>query len=153
MNISDLLSEDNIFFLKVKNKDELFEKIAEIISKKNKKMESKETLLSLMKNREKQGNTFARKGVAIPHVKCNSLKDFKIYLFIVKDGIEYKEGEEKVQIIFMIIGPEKSYNIHLLLLSRLARLIKETPVIKEILKEKEIGVINSIIGENEGKII
>jgi PTS system nitrogen regulatory IIA component len=153
MKVSDLIFEDSIFFLEVKNKDELFEKIAEIISDKNREIESKENLLSLMKAREKQGNTFARKEVAIPHVKCKFLKNFKIYLFIIKNGIEYKEDEEKVKIVFMIIGPDKNYNIHLLLLSRIARLIKETSVIKEILNKQDSGIIHSIISENERKII
>ena len=153
MKLSDVFSEDNIFFIKAANKDELFGRIAELITEANKEVETKTALLELIKKREKQSNTFAMENIAIPHVKCPKLDNFNLYLFIIENGVEYKEGEKKVRVIFMITGPNHSYNIHLLLLSRIARLIKETPLAKSILKEKNKINIKKLIENYEKEII
>ncbi len=153
MKLSDFLKKENIFFVQAQNKQKLFELIADTINKDTKEIKSKDILLELMNNREQQTNTYAIKSVAIPHIKCENLENFKIYIFILKDGIDYKEGEEKVKIVFMIIGPDKKYNIHLILLSRIARLIKETPIIKDILNEQKESKIKTLIEKYEERII
>jgi len=151
MRISDLLSVDSIIFLNVKDKEELFEKISEILAEKTKNIKSSE-ILTLLEKREEMGSTYAGKDTAIPHIKCKKLENFYFYLFILEDKIIY-DDEKNVKNIFFIAGPDKNYSFHLTILSRIARMLKETDILNEINKKREKGQILNSIKEAENKII
>ncbi len=151
MRISELVPPKNIKFLEAENKEKLFKKIADFFSKNNSDV-SIEDIHSLLNQREKMGSTYAGKGFAIPHIKCKKIKDFFVFLFILKKEIEY-DKDKKINYVFFVAGPDKEYSKHLSILSRIARMLKETKIEEKIRKESSPEKISQIIEELENKII
>ncbi len=151
MRISELTPPKNIKFLEAENKEDLFKKIADLFSKKILEVSGEDILLLLTK-REKMGSTYAGNGFAIPHIKCKKIKDFFVFLFILKKEIQY-DKEKKINYVFFVAGPDKDYSKHLSILSRIARMLKETNIEEKIGKENSPESISKIIEELENKII
>src|SRR5690554_341294 len=98
--------------------------------------------------REKLSSTGFGEGVAIPHAKHRTVKHPMIVFARSKDGVNYNSHDGKpVHLLFMLAMPLKTNDVHLEVLSQLARrlmhasfkeqlLIAETEeAVKELLKE------------------
>ncbi len=151
MKISELLTVDSIFILNVNNKEELFEEISKIFSEKAEET-TKEEIFDLIKKRENLDSTYAGKKTAIPHIKYEKIERFYILLFLLKKEINYHE-EKKVKNVFFIAGPDKNYSLHLMVLSRIARMLKETDISEKITDERNKEKILNLIKEAEKRII
>lgn len=151
MKIYEFLSPQSIIFLDAEDKDDLFEKVSKIVSTSINEVSQKE-IISLIKEREKLASTYAGKNFAIPHIKCKKLENFFIFLFILEKEIVY-DDEKKVRNIFFIAGPDKNYPLHLVILSRIARMLKETDIAENLKGKTDKDKILSLIKDAENKII
>ncbi len=151
MKISELISSKRVFFVDTKDKFSLFKKMAEISSEILKLTDS-EDILKLLNEREKLGSTYAGSGFAIPHIKCKKIDDFYLFLFILKSEINYDE-DRRIRYVFFVVGPDRDYQMHLVILSRIARMIKETNISEIILNETDKEKIVKLIFQTEEKII
>ncbi len=151
MRISDFLSTDSIFTLNLNNKEELFKEISKIFSEKAEET-TKEEIFDLIKKREDLDSTYAGKKTAIPHIKYGKIKKFYIFLFLLENEISYHE-DKRVKNVFFIAGPDKNYSLHLMILSRIARMLKETDISEKIMDERNKERILNFIREAEKRII
>lgn len=86
-----------------------------------------EALVDAALAREEQHSTGVGNGVAIPHAHTAGVtRPTLAFARLPKPGIQWAEGEEATDLVFLIAVPEGSGNQHLKILSKLARrLMKE----------------------------
>lgn len=151
MNIYSLLDPTTILAnLEVEDKDDLLEKMVDVLSGKvsgDQIQEMKEAVFE----REQIMSTGVGKRLAIPHGKVASIDRNYASFALLKEPIDYDSIDDKpVNIVFLLVGPEKKNTIHIKLLSRISRLMNsntfrenlmecETPdEIHEAFKREEI---------------
>jgi nitrogen PTS system EIIA component len=75
--------------------------------------------------RESVQSTGVGEGVAIPHGAIPELNAQFAALLILANGVEFEAiDDEKVQILFAVIGPKRTSGEHLKILARISRLLR-----------------------------
>jgi PTS system nitrogen regulatory IIA component len=94
---------------------------------------SEQAILSALKARESLGSTGIGKGVAIPHCRLKSVKDFVVGIVTVPSGVDFDALDaEKVRLIVFIIAPEEVSNKHVRLLSVISQRLLAPNALKGI---------------------
>lgn len=68
---------------------------------------------------EETGGTAMEMGIAIPHAKSAGVKEPGVAFARTREPIEF--GDERADLIFLIAAPEGEHNLHVTVLSQLAR--------------------------------
>jgi fructose-specific phosphotransferase system IIA component len=144
----ELVSEDLILLdIDVKSKEEVLNNIAFLLEKDN-RLNSKELFIRDVYLREEELSTSMGLNMAIPHAKSEGVKVTSLVFLRLKNEITWNE-EDKVRFIFGIAVPkENDDNIHLKILSNLARkLINEEYVsyLSEVQDKKECVELLSVM--------
>ena len=132
--IADYLDVKLITFLEVSSREEALKALVNLFDQ-NKKLISKEDFYKAILHREKIVSTGIGMGVAIPHAKMSTFKDFYIAIGIIKGkGLDWDSIDKApVNIIFMIAGPENQQTEYLQVLSLLTMIIKNEKVRKQLI--------------------
>lgn len=84
--------------------------------------------------REDQGSTGFGNGVAIPHTRVKGMKEFLLFLITTRKGVDFGAIDHKrVQVFFVLLGPDDQVNEHLKALAAVSRVLSNSNVKKEIL--------------------
>lgn len=137
--------------LKAKNK---VEAIKEIVShlEREKLIKSKEEALKVIMERENLGTTGIGDRVAIPHGKLEGLESIVCALGISEDGIDFEALDGKpVNLIFLILIPKENLSLHLEVLSRISRLIRNQSVVRSIIEKKDEKSVVELLREWESQ--
>jgi fructose-specific phosphotransferase system IIA component len=126
MKIMDLLSEGAVVLdLKALDKESAINEIVAMLVKQQKIKTSIEAVDTLMQ-REKLGSTGIGQGVAIPHCRCDIVKEQVAVLAISKGGVEFNSLDgSPVNIIFLLIGPADAAGEHLQTMAKISRILKD----------------------------
>lgn len=137
MATKDMFSRNRVTFdLKAKTKDEAIDELIEILYADG-KVTSKEELKKAVLKREEEFSTGIGMGIAIPHGKCNAVKEPTITFGLSKAGIDYKSMDGKpAHLFFLIAVPEESSDVHLRALSEISRKLMHEDV-REGLKKAQ----------------
>jgi mannitol/fructose-specific phosphotransferase system IIA component (Ntr-type) len=152
--ISDFVSLSQIEnHLLVKDKDELFLKMVSLTCPGLDNL----TLNKLKEEiceREKICSTGIGKGIAIPHCKTHLITGNKIGIAVLQNPIDYQSNDSKlVNLVFMVISNEDKLDMHLKLLSRIARFISHEEFDDKLKTFESNQEILFFIKEEEEKII
>jgi len=121
--LSGFLRKDRIFPVATcLNKDELFgelaAKVAPFVANQN-----AASLLALLWDREEDATTGVGAGIAVPHAIVPDMKETKLFLARLEQGVDYGSIDgEPVHLCFIILCGAEQRNEHLKLLGRIARL-------------------------------
>ncbi len=141
MEIIDFFSEKCIVKLDTEDKFESLKILVNLLSKSD-KVTNQKALEKAIIDRENLMSTGIGYGIAIPHAREKSVKDFIIALGIHKNGISYESIDDKpVHLIFMIASPENKNREYIIIMSKLSVILKDTELREKILasdSEKEI---------------
>ena len=147
MKLSESLSLDVIETnLKAKDKDGILEEMVDLLFKAG-KIDDKGKILDAVQKREELMSTGIGHGVAIPHAKCDGIKDLCAAFGRSKNGINFKSlDNEPVHLFFMLLSPEDVTGPHIKALAKISRLLKHHYV-RELLKstdtpEKALEIIH-----------
>ncbi|MFZ0389915.1 MAG: PTS sugar transporter subunit IIA [Calditrichia bacterium] len=126
MKLVDVLKPDYIRIpLKGDDKKSVIREVINILAP-YKIFDDSEKIFDAVMEREKIMTTGVGRGVAIPHCKKESCRQFAISLGIQKDGIDFQSiDNQPAHIIFLLVGPENNPGRHIRLLSRISRLISK----------------------------
>ena len=126
VNLIDFLPEPAIQVeLKSQNKKEALKELVQILSSAHGIKNSAKILEALLE-REDLGSTGIGQGIAIPHGKSDSVGKVVAALGISKKGIDFDALDgEPVYIFFMLVAPSNSAGIHLKILAKISRLLKD----------------------------
>ena len=135
MKLSEIIEEEDIISdLKASDKKSVLEELAEVISNHEPSINKKDIVKVLME-RERLGTTGIGDGVAIPHGKLNGVRQPLISFGRSKKGMDFDAMDgQPVYLFFLLIAPENSSGIHLEILARIAKILKNSAFRKKLME-------------------
>lgn len=153
MKLSQIIEQDDIIpELRAVDKTGVLEELSEVICRRESLLK-KEKLVQVLMDREKLGTTGIGDGIAIPHGKIDILKIPLLSFGRSKKGIDYEAIDNKpVHLFFLLVAPENSSGLHLHILARIAKLLKNNKFKKRLMQANTKGEIYKIITEADKEI-
>jgi PTS system nitrogen regulatory IIA component len=149
MKICDVLDRKSILpDLKARNKkgilEELVIPVAEIAGV------SQKDLTKVLMERERLGSTGIGGGIGIPHGKMKNLESLVLGFGLSRKGVEFESLDgQPTHIFFLLVTPENSTGLHLKLLARISRILKNDPFKSRLLEASDSDEILGIIKEED----
>jgi PTS system nitrogen regulatory IIA component len=109
-----------------------------------------EHLVRVLMERERLGSTGIGGGIGIPHGKLKDLESLVLGFGLSRKGVDFESIDGlPAHIFFLLITPENSTGLHLKLLARISRILKNDTFKKKLLEANGSDEIYSIIKEEE----
>jgi PTS system nitrogen regulatory IIA component len=149
MKICDVLHKEAILGdLKAQNKkgilEELVTPVAAIANV------NQEDLVKVLMERERLGSTGIGGGIGIPHGKMKDLESLVLGFGLSRRGVDFESLDGKpTHIFFLLVTPENSTGLHLKLLARISRILKNEPFKERLLNATDADEIFGIIKEED----
>jgi fructose-specific phosphotransferase system IIA component len=106
-----------------KNKEDAILELVDLLFK-SEAFKNKETVVNSVLSREKTRSTGIGSGIAIPHGKCNTVKELVMAVGIAHDPIEFLSVDgEPVKIILLLVSPADQTGPHIQALARISKLM------------------------------
>jgi PTS system nitrogen regulatory IIA component len=107
-------------------------------------------LVKVLMERERLGSTGIGEGIGIPHGKVKGLESLVLGFGLSKKGVDFDSMDgQPAHIFFLLLTPENSTGLHLKLLARISRILKNDPFKQRLLHATNRDEIYSIIEEEE----
>lgn len=154
MKISEILTEDVIGVkITAKDKNDAINQMIDLAEKSGKIIDVEEVKQCVFE-REKLVSTGVGKGFAIPHGKTDAVSDVVASFATLKEPIDFESiDNEKVNLIFLLIGKDTLLNVHIKLLSRVSRLMNKDEFREKLLKAKTKKQLLEAFSEEEQQYI
>ncbi len=123
--------------------EKFFEQAADMLS--SSLAVSKNDILQLLMEREKESSTAFRPDLAIPHIIIDGEDMFHLVLVRCKEGIYYSELAPKVQAVFLLAGTNDQRDFHLYALASIAEVVQQPYFNERWLKANNESVMRSIV--------
>lgn len=149
--LAEILSEETVKVSLVgSSRDEVIKELLELLDMSD-NFDDKKEIFKAVLEREHIMTTGVGNGIAIPHCKHDSCKDFALALGTTHDDIEFQAVDQNpVHIVFLLVGPKNAAGMHIKILSRITRILSNPEVrdrIKNINNATEL--YQCLIGEEE----
>lgn len=156
MKIFDFLNEKAITVdLKSQDKKTAIQELTDLLIKAGAlKPKMKDDVVKVLLNREALGSTGIGQGVAIPHGKCEYIKELVGAFGVSKAGINFDSLDgEPAYIFFLLLAPIESSGPHLKALARISKLLKDKYFRDSLKKTGSEKVLLKIIKEEDQRRI
>jgi PTS system nitrogen regulatory IIA component len=111
---------------------------------------SQENLARVLMERERLGSTGIGGGIGIPHGKIKGLETLVLGFGLSRKGIDFESIDGQLtHIFFVLITPEDSTGLHLKLLARISRILKNDHFKDRLLNAADHQEIFEIIKEED----
>jgi PTS system nitrogen regulatory IIA component len=112
---------------------------------------SPEEMVRVLMDRERLGSTGIGEGIGIPHGKMKHLESLHLGVGLSRRGIDFESIDGKpAHIFFLLVTPENSTGLHLKVLARISRILKNEPFREKLLEAADRDEIyESIRKEDE----
>lgn len=149
MKIIDVLPKEAILAdLKAVDKKGVLEEL--VIPVANISGVNHEDLVKVLMERERLGSTGIGEGIGIPHGKVKDLDSLILGFGLSRKGVDFDSMDGRpAHIFFLLITPENSTGLHLKLLARISRILKNDPFKEKLLHANSRDEIYSIIKDEE----
>ena len=145
--IAKLLPLQNVVVdLDVSSKKRVFEH-AGLMFENNQNIARSQVFDSLFA-REKLGSTGLGQGIAIPHGRIKGLKEAVGALIRMREPIPFDAPDgQPVNLIFVLLVPERATDLHLQILSELAQMFSDNAFREQLLHADSASAMHSLIAE------
>ena len=149
MRIQDVLKREAIIDnLKARTKEGILEElvvpVAQIAGV------DQQELVRVLMQRERLGSTGIGGGIGIPHGKLKNLESLVLGFGLSREGVDFESIDKKAtHIFFILITPENSTGLHLKLLARISRILKNDPFKQRLMNAADGDEIYDIIMEED----
>ncbi len=135
MKLSDVIAQDHIIpELKATDKKAALSELADVICNIYSDID-KGRLVKVLIDREQLGSTGIGDGVAIPHGKLSSVKHPIVSFGRSKEGLDFDAMDgQPVYLFFLLLAPENSSGFHLQVLTRIAKILKNSSFRKALME-------------------
>lgn len=135
MKLPEIIEENNIIpELKAKDKKGVLEELAGVISRHESSID-KGALVKVLVERERLGSTGIGDGVAIPHGKMNGVSRPIISFGRSRQGLDFDSMDgQPTHLFFLLIAPEDSSSVHLQVLAKIAKILKNRDFRKKLME-------------------
>lgn len=143
--IAKLLPLDNVVLdLDVSSKKRVFEQ-AGLLFENNQHVARSQVFDSLFA-REKLGSTGLGQGIAIPHGRIKGLKEAVGAMVRTRQPIPFDAPDgQNVQLIFVLLVPERATDLHLQILSELAQMFSDPKFRSRLLEAASVEELHTLI--------
>jgi PTS system nitrogen regulatory IIA component len=147
MKILEVMPKEAIITdMKSKVKNEVIEELVASISKIT--GISSPELIRVLLERERLGSTGIGGGIGIPHGKLKNLESLIMGFGLSRKGVDFESIDGRpAHLFFILLTPENSTGLHLKLLARISRLLKNESFKKKLMKATDSDQVYSIIEE------
>ena len=137
MKLFEIIEETDIIpELKASDKNGVLEELAEVVYSHDSSIE-KGDLVRVLVERERLGTTGIGDGVAIPHGKVSGVKQPVISFGRSKEGLDFGSMDgQPAYLFFLLVAPENSSGIHLQILARIAKILKNSSFRKKLIEAR-----------------
>jgi len=103
-------------------------------------------LVKVLLEREQLGSTGIGGGIGIPHGKLKNLDNLILGFGLSRQGVDFESMDGRpTYIFFLLITPENSTGLHLKLLARISRLLKNEPFKEKLMQARSVEEVISVI--------
>lgn len=103
---------------------------------------SEQDILAGLQDRESLGSTGFGDGIAIPHCRLKSVRDFVVGIVTIPSGVDFDALDgEPVKLMVFIVAPEAQSNEHMKLLSAISQTLLIPGAVKELLGEATVQTV------------
>ena len=107
-------------------------------------------LVRVLMERERLGSTGIGGGIGIPHGKLKELNKLALGFGLSRAGVDFESMDGKpTHIFFLLLTPENSTGLHLKVLARISRILKNDPFKAKLLSATTEEEIYAIIKEED----
>ncbi len=150
MNIDTFFIKEQVIKLKSKEKQHVFKELVDKLHELN-LIENKERFYAQIIHRESLENTGIGNGLAIPHARTESVKEYISIFGILDEGIDYQSFDGKpVRYILLSIFPSELSTKYLYLIGMMARIFSNKEKRKIFDEETKPAKIYTML-KNEAK--
>ena len=104
----------------------------------------------VLMEREKLGSTGIGGGIGIPHGKLAALETLVIGFGLSRKGVDFDAMDAKpVHLFFLLLSPDDSTGLHLILLARISRMLKDRNFRESLANAEDSEEVLRIIGEGD----
>ena len=144
----EMITEERIVRLKSQDKEGVLRELCEAIAQAP-EITDKEDFYRAIVEREKILSTGIGLGVAVPHAKIASVKDFVMAIGVSDDAIDFDALDGKpVHILVLIGASDAQKDLYVRVLAKVAMMLKNPEVRDRILKAREPSEIMDILREH-----
>lgn len=112
-------------------------------------LDGKEALEALLA-REKQVPTGLENGIAIPHATIKSTDKTTLGVGLLSQAVDFgTQDGSLVQLVFMILSPQKAMSTHIKLLARIARLCSNKTFVQSLKGAKDSDDLLRLLQEED----
>ena len=149
MKILDVMPKEAILDdLKSQNKKGLLEELVAPLAASTDL--NSDDLVRVLMERERLGSTGIGGGIGIPHGKIKDLESLVLGFGLSRKGIDFESIDgEPTHIFFVLITPEDSTGLHLKLLARISRILKNDQFKEQLLNAADQDEIFDIIKQED----
>jgi PTS system nitrogen regulatory IIA component len=149
MKILDALNKETICLdLKATDKNGVLEEMATPAARLT--GVALEKLVKVLLDRERLGSTGIGGGIGIPHGKLKNLASLVMGFGMSRQGVDFDSIDGRpAHLFFLLLTPEDSAGLHLKLLARLSRLLKNEEFKSQLMRAKNPEEILEIIREKD----
>ena len=151
MKITDLLGNSVSLNQKAASKDEVLEKVVDLMCEKG-NITDKAEYLQAVRAREEEGTTGVGDGIAIPHGRCMAVNAPGLATMVLPEGVDYEAlDDEPVHLIFLIAAPANGGDAHIEMLSKLSTMLMDEEFTANLRNAKSKEEFISIIDKAENE--
>ncbi|GFE59372.1 PTS sugar transporter subunit IIA [Geobacter sp. AOG1] len=150
LELSTLLQPaDIIAELVATTKSDVLAELASQVAERHPGLERDE-LVRVLLERERLGSTGIGDGIAIPHGKLKQARELVLAFGRSRNGVEFSALDgQPVRLFFMLIAPQDAVGIHLKMLARISRILKDPGVRRRLMEVADAVAIHQIIQEQD----
>jgi len=147
MKLTDFIFKNTIITdLKSTDKKSVLEELTLPVSAVT-QIEHKDLVRVLME-RENLGSTGIGNGIGIPHGKLKKLKTLALGMGVSRKGVNFDAMDGKpVYLFFLLLTPDNSTDLHLKLLARISKILKNELFKEKMMRASEPEEILKLLGE------
>ena len=112
--------------------------------------ENQEKLVKVLLERERLGSTGIGGGIGIPHGKLKNLQSLILGFGLSRQGVDFESMDGRpTHIFFLLLTPENSAGMHLKLLARISRMLKNSDFKERLMQSQTAEEVLAAVGEED----
>jgi fructose-specific phosphotransferase system IIA component len=141
ISLEAIIPPERVILLDATTKEEALRRLAAVVAT-SPDVSDGSKLLAAIHEREKIMSTGIGLGIAIPHAKIPSVRDFVVGFAKIDQGIDFNSLDGKpVHFVVMIAGPDHQQERYLQLLARITLKLKDAGVRRRLAEARTVDEI------------
>lgn len=135
-------------------RDELLEQMVAALARSGRcQADGAPAALAEILKREESASTAFGLGVAIPHCFLRGVGGPHLVIACSKEGADFRcPAGQLTHVVFLLLEDLAARATHTAVISRIARLCRETPLVRRLREATEAGAIPAILAEEEARL-